>query len=114
MIATVPAIRRSSSEPYASKSEPNVSVVTNPVSAAGGRCQSEGLLGLLRGGDHRAHERHSGGLRGERRVEDLDRPAAVEPLHDCLTGRETGCERGIRGLDALDRVCADLLAEQLV
>jgi hypothetical protein len=33
MIATVPAIRRSSSAPYASNSEPNESDVTKPLSA---------------------------------------------------------------------------------
>src|ERR1700746_1345118 len=113
MIATVPAIRRKSSAPYASNSEPNVSVLTNPVSAAGRRHPSEGcelgLLRLLERGEHRRHERHPGGLRRERRVEHLDRPAAVEPLYHRVARRKAGCERGIGRLDALDRVLADLL-----
>jgi hypothetical protein len=52
--------------------------------------------------DHGRHERHPGGLRRERRKEDLDRPAAVEPLDRGCPRGETGLQRLLDGPRALD------------
>src|SRR3954471_18635094 len=92
----------------------SLGVVTSPTSLWPWVSDSAGSGGSFERGDHGRHERHACRFRRARRVEDLDRAAAVGSLHLGRAGGEAGLQRVLDGLGSLDGLSADGPAEELL